>query len=128
MTIGDRINYRRKQLGLSAETIAARLGVSPATVYRYENSEIMNMRSDRLGPIAETLQTTPAYLMGWTDDPEAQASMAPAPNGTDALLETLRRSPGRRTLFSLTKDADEKKLRQLNRVIEALIGTDDDPA
>lgn len=128
MTVGDRINYRRKQLGISAETIASRLGVSPGTVYRYENSEIMNMRSDKLGPIADILLTTPAYLMGWTDDPEAQASAAPAPNGTDALLETLRRSPGRRTLFSLTKDADEKQIRRINRVIEALIGTDDDPA
>ena len=128
MTIGDRIKYRRKQLGLTAEAIAARLGISPATVYRYENSDILNMRSDRLAPIAETLQTTPAYLMGWTDDPEAQASPAPNPNGMDAMLETLRRSPGRRTLFSLTKGADEKKLRQLNRVIEALIGADDDHA
>ena len=128
MTIGDRIKDRRKQLGISAEAIAARLGISPATVYRYESSEIMNMRSDRLAPIAEALMTTPAYLMGWTDDPQAQDSPAPNQNGTEAMLESLRRSPGRRTLFSLTKNADEKKLRQINRVIEALIGTDDDRA
>ena len=126
MLIGDRIKHRRKQLGLSAETVAARLGVSPGTVYRYESSEIMNMKSDKLAPIAGILLTTPDYLMGWTDDPEALPSAVPAPNGTDALLETLRRSPGRRTMFSLTKDVDEKKLNQINRVIEAIIGTDED--
>lgn len=126
MLIGDRIKHRRKQLGLSAETVAARLGVSPGTVYRYESSEIMNMKSDKLAPIAGILLTTPDYLMGWTDDPEAQASAVASQSGTDAMLETLRRSPGRRTMFSLTKNVDEKKLRQINRVIEAIIGTDDD--
>jgi len=126
MLIGDRIKHRRKQLGLSAETVAARLGVSPGTVYRYESSEIMNMKSDKLAPIAGILLTTPDYLMGWTDDPEAQGAAAPSQSGTDAMLETLRRSPGRRTMFSLTKNVDEKKLRQINRVIEAIIGTDDD--
>ena len=44
MDVGERIKERRKQLGLSAEQVAAELGVSPATVYRYESNEIMNMR------------------------------------------------------------------------------------
>lgn len=41
------------------------LGVSPATVYRYENGDIEKVPGDRLGPIANALQTTPAFLMGW---------------------------------------------------------------
>ena len=130
MTIGERIKSRRKQLGLSAEDIARRVNVSPATIYRYESSEIMAMRSDRLAPIAQALQTSPAYLMGWTDDPDARDSPAGSPaqpqNGMAVMLENLRRSPGRRTMFSLTKNVDEKKLSQINRVIEAMIGTDDD--
>lgn len=65
MDVGERIKFRRKQLGLSAEQIAAKLGVSPATVYRYESKEIMNMRIDKLEPIAKALHTTPAFLMGW---------------------------------------------------------------
>ena len=66
MDVGERIKNRRKQLGLSAEQIAAELGVSPATVYRYESNEIMNMRIDKLEPIAKALHTSPAYLMGWS--------------------------------------------------------------
>lgn len=69
MNVGERIKTRRKQLGLSAEQVAAELGVSPATVYRYESSEIMNMRIDKLEPIAKALHTSPSYLMGWTSDP-----------------------------------------------------------
>lgn len=67
MKTGERMKARRKELGLSAETIAERLGVSPATIYRYENGYIEKLPVDRLVPIAEALSTTPAYLMGWDE-------------------------------------------------------------
>lgn len=70
MDIGERIKKRRKELGLSAEQIAEKLGVSPATIYRYESNDIMNMRIDKLEPIAKVLRTTPAYLMGWDEAKE----------------------------------------------------------
>lgn len=80
MTVGERIKNRRKELGLSAEIVAERIGVSPATVYRYESADIMNMRIDKIAPIARALNTTPAYLMGWTDnsglsDPNSKATV-----------------------------------------------------
>jgi len=65
MDIGKRIKARRKELGLSAEELAKLIGVSPATVYRYESADIMNMKTDKLKPIAEALNTTPVFLMGW---------------------------------------------------------------
>lgn len=65
MEIGDRIKQRRKELGLSAEEVAEKLGISPATIYRYESNDIVNMRVDKLEPIAKVLKTTPAFLMGW---------------------------------------------------------------
>lgn len=68
MTTGQRMKERRKQIGLSAETVASRLGVSPATIYRYENGGIDKVPGDILAPIAEILQTSPAYLMGWEYD------------------------------------------------------------
>lgn len=70
MDIGERIKKRRKELGLSAEQIAEKLRVSPATIYRYESNDIMNMRIDKLEPIAKVLRTTPAYLMGWDEAKE----------------------------------------------------------
>ena len=67
MDIGERIKTRRKEIGLSAEQVADQLKVSP---YRYESSDIANMRIDKLEPIAKVLKTTPAYLMGWEDKKE----------------------------------------------------------
>lgn len=59
---------RRKAIGMSAERLAETLGVSPATIYRYENGDIEKVPGDRLAPIAAALNTTPAYLMGWESD------------------------------------------------------------
>lgn len=68
MTTGNRMKMRRKEIGVSADEVAAALGVSIATVYRYENGEIEKVPGSVLEPLARVLKTTPAYLMGWEDD------------------------------------------------------------
>ena len=70
---------RRKAIGISAERLAEMLGVSPATIYRYENGDIEKVPGERLGPIANALQTTPAYLMGWEDSASLPANVIPMP-------------------------------------------------
>lgn len=70
MSIHERIKSRRKECGLTADEVAKQLGVSRATVYRYESAEIVNMGVDKIQPLARVLRTTPEYLMGWSDEPE----------------------------------------------------------
>lgn len=65
MTVYERIRQRRKELGLSAEDLAKALGVSRATVYRYESAGTEKLPSSVLEPLARALLTTPAELMGW---------------------------------------------------------------
>lgn len=84
MTTGERIKLRRKELGLSAEYLADKLKVSPATIYRYENGAIERLRGDVLEPLSKILHTTPAYLMGWevqdnTHSPHIPAGFEPLP-------------------------------------------------
>ena len=69
MNIGNRIKQRRKELGMSAETLAEKIGKSAATVYRYEKGDIAKVDSEIILPIADALFTTPAYLMGWETEP-----------------------------------------------------------
>lgn len=73
MNIGEIIKQRRKELGMSADTLAYKIGKSRATVFRYENGYIENMPIDILKPIAKALNTTPAHLLGW-DDEEIEAA------------------------------------------------------
>jgi repressor LexA len=65
MTIGHRIKERRKYLKMSADELGKRLGKDRSTIYRYEKGDIENLPLDILEPIAEALETTPQYLMGW---------------------------------------------------------------
>lgn len=71
MTTGERIKFRRKEIGFSAEKVADIIGVSPATIYRYEKGDIEKVPGDVLFSIAKALHTTPAYLMGWEEAPES---------------------------------------------------------
>ena len=82
MTTGERMKQCRKEIGFSAEKVAERLGVSPATIYRYEKGDIEKVPVDSLAELAKILQTTPAYLMGWEEQPTPKpTSPTPIPPG-----------------------------------------------
>lgn len=66
--IGARIQSRRKELKMGAAELAQKIGKSKATLYRYENGDIENVPLDILKPIAEALEVSPAYLMGWKEE------------------------------------------------------------
>jgi len=70
MNIGSRIKTRRKDIGISADILANTLKISRATMYRYESGGIEKLPIDILVPLAKALHTSPAYLMGWVDEPD----------------------------------------------------------
>ena len=72
MSIGQRIRAKRKEMGMSVDELATRLGKDRSTVYRYEKGDIENLPLDVLEPIANALDTTPAVLMGWVAEESGQ--------------------------------------------------------
>lgn len=64
MNIGSRIKERRLELKLSADSLAKLIGKDRSTVYRYESGGIDKISAEMLAPLADALQTTPAYLIG----------------------------------------------------------------
>lgn len=56
MNVGLFLKNRRKELGLTLKDVAKYVGVSDATVSRWETGAIGNMRRDRIGKLAEILQ------------------------------------------------------------------------
>lgn len=50
------LRQRRKELGLTMKQVADAVGVSEATISRYESGNIKNMRRDRLDKYAKALQ------------------------------------------------------------------------
>lgn len=67
-TIGQRINECRKKMNVSADDVAAELGVSRSTIFRYENGDIRDIPITIIEPLAKTLNTTPAHLVGWDEE------------------------------------------------------------
>ena len=70
MSVGARIKQRREALGFTVDYVASVLEKNRATIYRYENGGIDDIPISAVNKLADLLSTTPAYLMGWTDDPE----------------------------------------------------------
>ena len=110
MEIGKRIKDRRKTLGISAEQLADAIGVSPATIYRYESGNIENMGIDKLTPIAKYLRTNEAYLMGWVNDPTGIINSEPSEhalsNGEEFLIRCYRElnTEGQEKVLGYTED------------------------
>ena len=71
MNIYDNLRERRKEIGLTMLEVAKKVGVSEATVSRWESGDIANMRRDKIILLANALQVHPSFIMGEDDYNEA---------------------------------------------------------
>lgn len=67
MEFNQLVKQRRLQLNLTMEELGKRVGVSKATIQRWESGEIKNVRRDKILKLSNALETTPSCLMGWQD-------------------------------------------------------------
>lgn len=69
MTLYERIRHRREQLGISQGQLAEELGyTNRSTIAKIESGK-NDITQSKIVAFAHALDTTPQYLMGWTDDP-----------------------------------------------------------
>lgn len=74
MTVGDRIRKKRSNLGISQKELAEKINVKKQTMNKYEMNIITNIPSDKIEEIARVLNTSPCYLMGWTEENAIETS------------------------------------------------------
>lgn len=65
MTIGEQIRKRRKELKMSVDELALKVGKDRSTIYRYENGDIGNMPLELVSPMVEALKMTPQELLSF---------------------------------------------------------------
>ena len=63
MTIGEFIQRRRNELGLTLEDIGKVTGVAKSTVKKWETGYISNMGRDKINLLAKILQVSPIVLL-----------------------------------------------------------------
>lgn len=66
--LSEILKRRRSEMGLTLLEIANKMGVSEATVQRWESGNIKSLRHNRISKLAEILNVEPAILMGWEDN------------------------------------------------------------
>ena len=69
------LKARRKDLGLTLAQIADEMGVSEATVQRWESGNIKSIRHNKVVKLAQLLDVSPAQLMGWDIEPNKEESI-----------------------------------------------------
>lgn len=68
------LSERRKELGLTMKELSSLVGVSEATISRWESGDIANMRRDRIASLAKALKISPAVIMGWENSSSSSES------------------------------------------------------
>lgn len=116
MTIYERIKKRRKELNLSASDVAEALGVSRATIYRYESSYIEKLPTSTLEPLAKVLKCTPGYLIGWEPDYIVYDEQS----GVEFLIEYINKDSRALSIFEAYQRMTNENKERLKKYAESL--------
>lgn len=61
------LKERREQLNLSQEEVAHAIGVTKATVSKWEKGDIANMKRDKISQLSKVLKVSPLSILGMED-------------------------------------------------------------
>ena len=77
--MGKKLRELRDARGLTQREVANAVGVTEATVSRWESGHINNMRRDKIESLAKVLQVSPLVIMGRDDESPAPPAAQPPP-------------------------------------------------
>ena len=125
MTTGERIKRLRIDLGMTQEELGEKIGVQKAAINKYETGVVVNLKRGIIVKLAEALNSTPEYIMGWTEEEEFWNDVVNPNDETMRYAEELRRSPGMRMMFDAAKGCTEEDMRKVAAMIKAFKGDDE---
>jgi len=115
MNFGERVRKRREQLGMTQDELAKKLGYkSRSSINKIELNE-RNVKQSQIEELARALQTTPANLMGWDDEPSYYLDPE-----TAAIAQEIHDNPELRALFSASRKASPESLKAVADLIKSM--------
>lgn len=117
-TVGKRIKFYRESSGLSQVELAAKMGVSKQTLYKYENDIITNIPSDKIESAANILGVSPGELMGWDGNESAYYFNAEARD----LVQFLFDNPEYKVLFDASRKVKKQDIQFIKEMIDRMAG------
>lgn len=91
MFIGQRLKEQREKQGFSQQELGDVLGISRSAIQKQESGKSKTIDTLSLELLAQKLNCSPAYLMGWTNDPQSELNTKPATNLDDGLSDKKKR-------------------------------------
>lgn len=107
MTTGERIKALRLEKNMSQEELGEKVGVQKAAINKYETGIVVNLKRGMIAKLADALDTTPAYLMGWEDEEQER----------NELLEKLARNEDLKAFMMTASKCTPEELRALEGMI-----------
>lgn len=112
MTIGERIKFRRQEMGITQRDLAKRMGYTDHTTITRVEAGKVDLPMSRVSQFAEALRVSPSYLMGWEDEDKKN------PVTMDGMSEN------RKKLMHFVADVPEEKTELLLRVMKSILEAD----
>lgn len=113
-SIGSRIMSRRKELGMTQETLASKIGYSSkSSINKIENGT-NDIPQSKIVKFAEALSTTTAYLMGWEQEQKNNDVIAD-------IVMRLRTDDDFLSLVGTLNGLDEEKIRGVKQMLQAFM-------
>lgn len=111
MTLADRVKKRREELGWSQDELASRMGYkSRSSINKIEMGRPVSQKI--IVRLAQVLDTTPAFLMGWEEDKKEK------PTADDGLSENAR------ALIQFAMSVPEEKAALALRLLKSVVEDD----
>ena len=150
MEVKDILKNRRIEKHLTLEEVGRMVGVSAATISRWESGEISNMKRDKIVNLANALDLSPSVIMGWEDEykydePYANAYMVSEESikyndrsnensenynyylNEDAreMAQFLFDNPDYKVLFDASRKVKKEDIEKVKRMIDLMNGDSD---
>ncbi len=68
MGMAERIKERRIFMGYTQEELGKKLGLQKSAIAKYENGRVENIKRSVIANMANVLECSPSYLLGWADE------------------------------------------------------------
>lgn len=115
--IGDRIKERREYLKMSQDDLAKKLGYKSRSSINKIERDASGLPQSKIVAIANALNTTPAYIMGWeSDKPETSKKIDAT---TDVLIRMETDKQYSELVLTLYK-MDNDKLLAVKAMLDSL--------
>lgn len=124
--IGKRIKNRRKELGITQEELAQKLGYkNKSTIAKIENGTNDIVQS-KVVEFAKALDTTVAALMGWDDTEPEQEQHYYLDDDAREMAEFMLNNPDYKVLFDASRKVKKEDIEIVRKIIEKFGGTEPD--